>query len=127
MLLSSYERPEYVVMGILATKKWDILFDVYTKNAQINTLKQAKTIFIENMAIKRCYYDLQQIDREITSPILAFFNTDERLNAKRLAEEQLLAAIGKNHPTFALQSQPCEIFSDLLKVALNSEQPLPFR
>ncbi|MGF1759493.1 hypothetical protein L4D76_16420 [Photobacterium sagamiensis] len=121
MLLSSYERPEYVVMGILATKKWDILFDVYTKNVQINTLKQAKTIFIENMAINRCYYDLQQIDRQLTSPILAYFNTDERLNAKRLAEEQLLAVIGENHHTLVFHKQPCKIFSNLIKVALNSE------
>ena len=127
MLLSSYERPEYVVMGILATNKWNILFDVYTKKVQISTLKQAKTIFIENMAINRCYYDLQQIDPHLTSPVLAYFNTDERLTAKRLAEEQLLAVIGKNHPILVMRSQPCEIFSDLLKVALNSEQALPFR
>ncbi|PSW00134.1 hypothetical protein [Photobacterium lipolyticum] len=127
MLLSSYERPEYVVMGILATKKWNILFDVYTNNVQIHTLQQAKTIFIDNIAINRCYYDLQQIDRHLASPILAYFNTDDRLNAKRLAEEQLLAAIGENHHTLVFHNQPCEIFSELLKVALNSEQALAFR
>lgn len=122
MLLSSYERPEYVVMGILATRKWDILFDVYTNDVQTHTLKQAKTIFIENMAINHCYYDLQQIDRHLASPILAYFNTDDRLNAKKFAEERLLAAIGENHHALVFYNQPCEIFSDLLKVALNSEQ-----
>ncbi|MCW8329278.1 hypothetical protein MD588_10720 [Photobacterium sp. SDRW27] len=123
MLLSTYHRPEYVVMGLLAAKKWDRLLDIYTRSLLVEDVDLAKGVFAESIAINRCYYHLQAVDNSLTSPVLAYFNTDERLQAKKSAEDNLLSVIGDQHNTLSFSNQPCTVFSTFLKTALSSEQP----
>lgn len=123
-LLSTYQRPEYVVMGLLAAQKWDRLLDIYTHTLQVEEVNHAKGVFTESIAINRCYYHLQTVDSSLSSPVLAYFNTDERLNAKKEAEEKLLSVIGEQHNTLSFHSEPCSVFTLLLKTALSPKPDL---
>ncbi|WP_299013075.1 hypothetical protein [uncultured Photobacterium sp.] len=121
VLLSIYQRPEYVVMGLLAAKKWDRLLDIYSNSLIIEDTNQAKEILAESLAINRCYYHLQTIDNNLSSPVLAYFNTDQRINAKKEAELKLISLIGNQQESLSLNRQSCRVFNTMLKTALNTE------
>lgn len=121
MLLSTYQRPEYVVMGLLAAKEWDRLLDIYNNTVKIEDTNQAKALIGGNNAIRECYFQLQKIDNTLISPVQAFFNSDERLNAKKQAEGNLLSMLEKQHKTPTFHNKPCSVFTHLLKTALPPE------
>lgn len=118
VLLSSYQRPEYVVMGLLAAQEWGHLLDVYTNNLEFKDISQAKAFLDENADIKMCYAKLQKIDNMLLSPIDAYFNTGTRQSAKLAAEEKLLSVIGRQHKTASANTKPCSVFTRLINNAL---------
>lgn len=118
-LLETYRSPEYVAMGLLAAKKWERLLDIYSNRLIVDDVSQAKKIFVDIVAINRCYDNLQSIDSTVTSPVLNYFNTDERGIAKKKAEEKLRTIIGGQQITLTVHDQPCTMLSTWLNWALS--------
>lgn len=115
MLLKSYQRSEYVAMGILAAERWDKLLRLLHSQEEIKTSFQALELFNDNIAINQCYYSLQKVDKSLISPVLNYFNNDQLLDAKYQAELLLLDIIGNNQANFTFHQKPCERFADFAK------------
>ncbi|EAR53285.1 hypothetical protein SKA34_04685 [Photobacterium sp. SKA34] len=115
MLLKSYQRSEYVAMGILAAERWDKLLQLLHSQEQIKTSLQALELFNDNIAINQCYYSLQKIDKSLISPVLNYFNNEQLLDAKYQAELLLLDIIGNNQANLTFHQQPCKRFADFAK------------
>ncbi|PQJ62479.1 hypothetical protein [Photobacterium angustum] len=115
MLLTSYQRSEYVAMGILAAERWDTLLRLLHSQDQIKTRFQALELFNDNIAINQCYYSLQKKDKSLISPVLSYFNNDKLLEAKYQAELLLLDIIGDDQTNFTFHQQPCKRFADFAK------------
>lgn len=110
-LLSAYQRAEYVAMGVLAAEKWHTLLQLVDEKASSLSAEQAQVMFNDHIAISQCYYSLQQIDNRLVSPILHYFNTPERLEAKYKAELLLVDIIGDNNRDIGFYIEPCQRFS----------------
>ncbi len=108
ILLSSYQRPEYVVMGLLASKRWDRILELI--NDQTISTAESLKLMKDMIAINRCYFQLQQIDQHLRSPILDYFNTPERLQVKEQAEIKLLKNIGNRQHHLVNHNNPCDFF-----------------
>lgn len=115
MLLTSYQRSEYVAMGILAAERWDKLLRLLHSQNQIKTRFQALQLFNDTIAINQCYYSLQKTDKSLISPVLSYFNNDKLLHAKYQAELLLLDIIGNDQSNFTFLQQPCKRFADFAK------------
>ncbi|WP_305832290.1 hypothetical protein [Photobacterium leiognathi] len=115
MLLKSYQRSEYVAMGILAAERWDKLLRLLQSQESIKTPYQALELFNDTIAINQCYYSLQQIDKTLISPVLSYFNNDQLLEAKYKAELLLLDIIGSKQTSFTFHQEPCERFAEFAK------------
>ncbi|OAN11485.1 hypothetical protein A3K86_21360 [Photobacterium jeanii] len=113
-LLAAYKQPEYVVMGLLATSIWQRLLQLYNSPEQKLSEKEAIELLVNSMSINHCYYLLQQVDQDLMSPILIYFNTQQRLTAKKEAEHQLLSIIGNQQNKITFPNQPCTIFANLI-------------
>ncbi|MEC6797195.1 hypothetical protein VXS03_09035 [Photobacterium sp. S4TG1] len=119
LLLKQYQRPEYVAMGILAAAHWDRLIATHKQTDRILSIT-AVTLIANNIAINQCYYSLQQIDSSLISPILNYFNTEQRLALKDQAEEKLLAIIAASPFTITFEPQPCQKFTLLAESMLRT-------
>lgn len=119
LLLDQYQRPEYVAMGILAAAHWDRLIATHNQKDRI-LLITAITLITNNIAINQCYFSLQQIDNTLVSPILNYFNTDQRLAIKNQAEEKLLTIIASSPFTISFEPKPCQKFTLLAKSMLQT-------
>lgn len=119
LLLTQYQRPEYVAMGVLAAAHWDRLVATHTQNDRVPSIT-ALTLITNNIAINQCYYSLQQIDNTLISPILNYFNTEQRLAIKDQAEEKLLAIIALSPFTIIFDPQPCQRFTLLAESMLQT-------
>ncbi|WP_305462085.1 hypothetical protein [Photobacterium leiognathi] len=117
MLLKSYQRSEYVAMGVLAAERWDKLLRLLQSQESIKTPYQALELFNDTIAINQCYYSLQQIDKTLISPVLSYFNNDQLLEAKYQAELLLLDIIGSKQTSFTFHQEPCERFAEFAKKA----------
>ena len=115
MLLKSYQRSEYVAMGILAAERWDKLLRLLQSQDTVKTQYQALELFNDNIAINQCYYSLQQIDKTLVSPVLSYFNNEQLLEAKYQAELLLLDIIGNKQTSFTFHQEPCERFAEFAK------------
>ncbi|ELR65614.1 hypothetical protein C942_00697 [Photobacterium marinum] len=120
MLLSNYQHPEYVAMGLLSAKHWKLLLDIHNNNLTITDKKHAKAILELSLEINHCYYHLQRIDKDLHSPLLSYFNTEQRLTAKKDAEQKLFSLIGKQQESRSHERLPCEVFSTMLSAELDS-------
>ena len=119
LLLTQYQRPEYVAMGILAAAHWDRLAATITQDDRIPSIT-AMTLITNNIAINQCYYSLQQIDKTLISPILNYFNTEQRITIKLQAEEKLLDIIASSSFTVVFDPQPCQRFTLLAESMLQT-------
>lgn len=119
LLLSQYQRPEYVAMGILAAAHWDRLLATLNQKDRILSIT-ALSLITNNIAINQCYYSLQQVDNTLISPILNYFNTDQQLVIKDKAEEKLLAIIATSPFTITFEPQPCQRFTLLAESMLQT-------
>ena len=119
LLLAQYQRPEYVAMGILAAAHWNRLTTVVAQDNRISLIT-AMTLIANNIAINQCYYSLQQIDDTLMSPILSYFNTEQRITLKHQAEEKLLAIIATSPFTVIFEPQPCQRFTLLAESMLKT-------
>lgn len=119
LLLSQYQRPEYVAMGILAAAHWDRLLATLNQKDRILSIT-ALSLITNNIAINQCYYSLQQVDNTLISPILNYFNTDQQLIIKDKAEEKLLAIIATSPFTITFEPQPCQKFMLLAESILQT-------
>ncbi len=119
LLLSQYQRPEYVAMGILAAAHWDRLLATLNQKDRILSIT-AFSLITNNIAINQCYYSLQQVDNTLISPILNYFNTDQQLVIKDKAEEKLLAIVATSPFTITFEPQPCQKFTHLAESMLQT-------
>ena len=119
LLLTQYKRPEYVAMGILAAAHWDRLAATHTQEDRIPSIT-AITLLTNNIAINQCYYSLQQIDNTLVSPILHYFNTEQRIAIKQQAEEKLLSIIANSPFSITFVPQPCQRFTLLAESMLQT-------
>ena len=78
------------------------------------------TLITNNIAINQCYYSLQQIDKTLISPILNYFNTEQRITIKLQAEEKLLDIIASSSFTVVFDPQPCQRFTLLAESMLQT-------
>ncbi|MGF1690715.1 hypothetical protein [Photobacterium kagoshimensis] len=113
-LLNAYQKPEYVVMGLLSTHVWQRLLQLNVNEDTITTNKEAISLLVNSMSINHCYYLLQQVDQNLMSPLLVYFNTQQRLDAKKYAEHQLLAIIGNQQHKIEFPAEPCSVFANLI-------------
>lgn len=119
LLLTQYKRPEYVAMGVLAAAHWDRLAATHTQKDRI-PLITAVTLITNNIAINQCYYSLQQIDNTLVSPILHYFNTEQRIVIKQQSEEKLLRIIALSPFSITFDPQPCQRFTLLAESMLQT-------
>ena len=119
LLLTQYQRPEYVAMGVLAAAHWDRLIVTHNQKERI-LLITAITLITNNIAINQCYYSLQQIDNTLVSPILNYFNTERRITIKDQAEEKLLNIIATSPFNITFEPQPCQRFTLLAESMLQT-------
>lgn len=113
-LLNAYQKPEYVVMGLLSTHVWQRLLQLNVDVNTIKTNKEAISLLVNSMSINHCYYLLQQVDQNLMSPLLVYFNTQQRLDAKKNAEHQLLTIIGNQQHKIEFPTEPCSVFANLI-------------
>ncbi|KXI24307.1 hypothetical protein [Photobacterium sanguinicancri] len=113
-LLNAYQKPEYVVMGLLSTYVWQRLLQLNVNTNIVTTNKEAIALLVNSMSINHCYYLLQQVDQDLMSPVLVYFNTQQRLDAKKQAEHKLLTLIGNQQNKIEFPSEPCSVFANLI-------------
>ncbi|SKA15404.1 hypothetical protein CZ814_01319 [Photobacterium toruni] len=119
LLLIQYQRPEYIAMAILAAAHWDRLIATYSQSERITSIT-ALALMTNNIAINQCYYSLQQIDNTLTSPILNYFDTEQKLTIKNKAEAKLLAIIASSPFSITFDVQPCQRFTLLAEAMLKT-------
>jgi hypothetical protein len=103
-LLSHYQDSEWVAMGLLAANLWQ-------QSLQMNTSKKdRKKLLQDSLLLEDCFYRLQQ-ETQLTSPMLAYFNTPLRRAEKRKNRLMWLKSV---KPTdLRLSSQSCGVFQSL--------------
>ncbi|PSW20338.1 hypothetical protein C9I98_09825 [Photobacterium sanctipauli] len=123
-LLSTYQQPEFVAMGVLASIKWSQLFILDLSSTVDQNHSELLALTMDNLAIDACYEQLVKAIPMLQNPKTSFFNTPVRQQAKQQIEQQ----IRKRVPVQSFQEthykHPCDVFKVLIEDFPIKNQPI---
>ncbi|KLV10325.1 hypothetical protein C9I92_09755 [Photobacterium ganghwense] len=121
-ILEHYQQPEHVAMAILAAQTWKRLLEV-TASQQSGSFTRLKLIS-EIQAIKQCFRQLETHQPEFHSASFAYFNTPQRADARKQAEQHLSSWRQQYRQVKLIEDSqpPCQVFKRLMQQFLPATQ-----